>query len=243
MKSIVHLIFFFTSLFRISAQTVEASSTVKKNILQIEIESLHATVENGDEKITSWSIPNTLFRFGLTNNLELQLNIPFRREETFVQNTLQQSLHEFDHVQIGVSTNLWKQKKIIPEASIMIRTFAPMAHGFQPENLGHMASLNFKNDLTKGLSLNYNIGYVVEPQENANYFYIANFSYIPNERIHFFIENFAEMTPREFVESNLNMGGGYNIKDNISIDLSYTRGLNYSMECFCAILCWGIKTK
>lgn len=243
MRSFVILVLTLSSFLTTCAQTVEASSTVEKNILQIELESLHATAENGDEKITSWSIPNTLFRYGISNNLELQLNIPFTREETYVQNTLQRSMHKFESLQIGLSVNLWKPKKIIPEASIMFRTFAPMAYGFQPENLGHMASLNFKNDLTQELSLNYNVGYILEPEENTHYFYIANLSYQPNERIHFFIENFAEMTPREFIESNMNFGGGYNIKDNLCIDLSYAKGLNYKMECFCAMLCWAIKTK
>ena len=70
----------FTIQQSIQSQTVEPSAAINKNTLQIEIEAAYSIQKVGSEKTTSWSIPNSLFRYGLLNGFEIQVNIPIIKE-------------------------------------------------------------------------------------------------------------------------------------------------------------------
>ena len=85
----------FTLLFisiKLLGQTVEPAKGIEKNLFQIELETTYSEQSKNNETIRSFSIPSTLFRFGLTEKIELQLNTPIIKEE----------LYENDHlIQIG----------------------------------------------------------------------------------------------------------------------------------------------
>ena len=131
-----------------SAQTAEASSTIAKNIFQIELESVYTVQKEDDETMKSWSIPSALFRFGVINGLELQLNTPIIKEELWENDHLVHSLNKFDDIQFGLSLNLWKQEHIFPEASIMLRSILPTDSKFKDAKIGYIISLNLANSLS-----------------------------------------------------------------------------------------------
>ena len=91
----------------VCAQTVEPSSGVGKRTLQLEFESLYLMEKEGTEKVNSWSIPSVLMRYGVSDVVELQLNIPFLKEYTFEDENILSSRTFLDNIQAGVSVNLW----------------------------------------------------------------------------------------------------------------------------------------
>lgn len=229
--------------FNLIAQTAEPSATVDKNILQIELESLYTIQNEGSEKINSWSIPSALFRYGLLNGFELQLNTPIIKEKLWENDHLIHSINKFDDIQIGFSMNLWKEKKLLPEASVRIRAILPTDKKFNLDEIGKIVSLNFSNKISKNLSFNYNIGHVQETKNLSSYFYIMNMSYQSTSKFHFFIENFGDFHNKTIMSHNLNIGGGYDINDKLTIDLSVANGLNNNMFYVGGIITWIINTK
>jgi hypothetical protein len=153
-KLIFAFIVFFSIKQSIQSQTVEPAAAINKNIAQIEIESTFSIQKVGSEKITTWSIPNTLFRYGLLNGFELQLNIPIIKEQLWQNNHLVESLNKLDDIQVGFSVDLWKEKKLLPEASIMARAILPTDQKFTIDNIGKTVSLNFSNKISENLAFN-----------------------------------------------------------------------------------------
>jgi hypothetical protein len=225
------------------SQTVEPSSSVNKNTLQIELESLYAIQKEANIELKSWSIPSALFRFGLSEKIEVQLNTPILKEELWENDHLVHSLNKFDDIQVGFSVNLWEEKKMLPEASIMIRAILPTDSEFKISKLGKICSINFSNSLTKKLTLNYNIGYAVETDASKSGFYIANFTYSFSDKMRFFAENFGDFTNHKLISHNINIGAGYDFSNNFAFDLSVANGINHNMFYVGGIVTYVLNTK
>ena len=227
LRFISAFLFFIT--LTISSQTVEPSSAVNKYNLQIELESLYTIQKESSETMKSWSIPSVLFRYGLFNGVELQLNTPIIKEKLYENDHLIHSLHKFDDMQLGFSIDLWKQQNILPEVSLMLRAILPISLNLKKEYVGKVVSLNLSNSLNEELSFNYNIGYVNETNNNSTCFYIANFNYDLNSKLHVFIEEFADFSNTQKAFHNINTGLGYVFNDRFSLDLSIAKGINHNM--------------
>lgn len=227
----------------ITAQTVEPSASVDRNILQIELESLYTIQKEGSEKIKSWSIPSVLLRYGLTNSLELQFNAPLIRENLYENDHLVHSLHKFDDMQVGFAVNLWSQHKILPEASLMVRAIIPINNGIKLQEIGSVISLNLSNKLTNKLTLNYNIGLVNEAESTSSGFYITNFCYAYSSKIRFFAETFGDFSNHYKASHNINIGGGYSLRENLCIGFTVANGINHNLFYTGCILNWSINTK
>lgn len=225
------------------AQIVEPATNIDKHTLQIEIEAQYAQQKEGTEKQISWSIPSVLFRYGLLNGLELQLNAPLIKEELYENDHLIHSLNKFDHIQFGVSVNLWKQKNLLPEAAFMARVIIPFKQNLNYNAIGKIAALNFSNLIGEKFSLNYNIGYVTETESEDSAYYIANITYNLNSKMHFFAENFADFSQNLKAFQNINIGGGYQLNEQMCIDLSIANGLNHSLFYTGMIFTWQLNTK
>ncbi|MFZ3273203.1 MAG: transporter [Lutibacter sp.] len=241
------LIYVFMVLFaiqhNIQSKTAEPSASINKSILQIEIESTYSIKKVGSEKITTWSIPNTLFRYGLLNGFELQVNIPIIKEQLWENDHLIQSLNKFDNLQVGFSVDLWKEKKLLPEASIMVRAILPIDQKYTIDNTGKIVSLNLSNKISEKLSFNYNIGHAKKTDSSSYCFYIANISYLLNSKIHFFVENFGDFHHKKLMFHNLNIGGGYNFTDKLILDISVNNGINQNLFYAGGRLTWILNTK
>lgn len=241
------LIFAFIVLFaiqhNIQSQTAEPSAAINKNILQIEIESTYSIQKVESEKMTTWSIPNTLFRYGLLNGFELQVNIPIIKEQLWENDHLVQSLNKFENLQVGFSVDLWKEKKLLPETSIMIRAILPKDNKLVFDNIGKTVSINFSNKISEKLRFNYNIGHAEKTDSSSYQFYIANLSYLLNSKIHLFAENFGDLHLKKLMSHNINIGGGYNFTDKLILDISVNNGLNQNVFYAGGRITWIINTK
>lgn len=228
---------------QIFSQTVEPSATIEPSILQIELESLYTTQKEDPNKMKSWSIPSALFRYGIIKGLELQLNIPIVKEKLWENDHLIHSLNKFDDIQVGFSFNLWKQKKIITEASLMVRAILPTDTKFELNKIGKICSLNLSNSISEKFSFNYNLGYALETDNSKSGFYIANISYEATSTLHFFIENFGDFNHKKLISHNINTGFGYNFNKKFILDFSVANGINHNMFYAGGIITWIINTK
>lgn len=230
-------ILFSTALF---GQIIEPASGVSKNVLQIELESLYTVAENGIEKNKSWSTPNALLRFGLLSRIELQLNVPFIKEKMLIDNKLTHSFHKFGDAQVGLSFNLWSDKKTITDASIMARAIIPVANGISIDNPGSLISLNLSKSFLEKFTFSMNIGTVTEPHIETSGFYIANLDYTLSTRVHFFIENHSDFNSHNGPSQTIATGFGFVISNYCNVDFSVASGLNHDIFYTGGILTWII---
>jgi len=235
----------FTLLFisiKLLGQTVEPAKGLEKNLFQIELETTYSEQSENNETIRSFSIPSTLFRFGLTGKMELQLNTPIIKEELYENDHLIHSLNKFDNIQFGFSYNLFNEKNILPQTALMIRAIVPTENTCWSD-MGYVLALNFSNTLSSKISLNYNLGIAKECRTNPTGYYIFNLSYDVNSDFHCFIENFGDYTLSELISQNLNVGFGFNLKDNITLDFSYQNGLNHDLNSVGFIFAYNFSFK
>ena len=225
------------------SQTVEPSSSVDKNIFQLELESIYSIQKEGSEEMKSWSIPSVLIRYGLSNSIELQFNAPLIRENLYENDHLIHSLHKFDDMQLGLSVNLWKQDKLLPETALMVRAIVPIDKGIKLQEIGKVISLNFSNKLTKKLTLNYNIGLVNETESTSSGFYITNLCYAISAKTRVFIETFGDFSNHYKASHNINIGGGYSLRENLCVGFTVANGINHNLFYTGCILNWSINTK
>ncbi len=226
-----------------SAQTVEASSSITKNILQIELESVYTIQKENNSTIKYWSIPSALFRFGLTDGIELQINTPIIKEELWENDHLVHSLNKFDDVQVGFSVNLWKEKNLFPEASLMLRAILPTDSNFKIDKFGSLTSLNFSNFISEKLILTYNLGFVFETDNSKSAFYIANLTFAASSKYHFYAESFGDFANKEFTSFNVGTGLGFNFNEQLTFDLSVAKGINHSLFYVGGILTYALNTQ
>ncbi len=225
---------------KLVCQTVEPSRNVEKNNLQLEFETNYSVENETVNKTTSWNIPNILIRYGISDNIELQLHSPFTKVRCFENSQLISNIFEFNEIEFGVSVNLWKQNKLIPETAIMARMVSPTKE-FKRNTIGNIVSLNFSNVISNNMSFNYNIGTATDIDKNTYGFYVMNISYELNPKAHFFIENTGIFNKN--TESNcLGTGFGFNLNSSLAIDFSMAHSLNNKMYYTGAIVTWVINT-
>lgn len=242
MKTYFSTFFLIIKCVCLNCQVVEPSTSVEKQTLQIELESQYAIQKENITTIKAWSIPSALFRYGLFDGFELDLNAPLIKEELYENDHLIHSLNKFDDLQFGFSINLWQQKKILPETAFMARAIVPFQSELDFNQLGSVLALNMSNSISNQLSLNYNIGYVHETDDTNAGYYILNLTYDLNSRVHFFIENLADFNCELLFSQNINTGAGYNFKDNITLDFSIANGLNHNLFYTGIIFTWALNT-
>ena len=127
MKTKIFAITLFLTAFcaKVNSQTIIYSNIVKKDIFQIELASFQTIQKDDLEKTTSWSLPSALFRYGLSERVELQLVTPFNNQSSYYNDKLISSNFHIKKMQLGVVVNLFKRNKIIPETSFTYRSVVP----------------------------------------------------------------------------------------------------------------------
>lgn len=225
------------------SQIAEPSSVVDKYILQVEMEAQYALQKEGIEKIVTWCLPNSLFRYGLFKDVELQLNSPLIKEQFYVNDNLVNNTNRFTYIQTGASVNLWEQRNVIPEAAFMARIIIPVQKEEQFNKVGEIIAFNFSNSISEKFSLNYNIGFVRSCDNTNQGYYDVNLMCCLNQKNHLFIEIFSDFDAKSVSSHTINLGGGYAINKNVCFDMSMANGLNRNLFYTSLRLTWAINTK
>ena len=212
----------------LNAQTIEPSKGVDKNTLQTEIESIYSIEKDNDITIKSWSTPSLLFRYGFLKNVELQFNLPIKQERHFEKNELVYSSNALDDLQLGISFNLWEQKKLLPETALMYRSLIHYESDFKLLHAGQVISLNLSNTLNPKLTLTNNIGYAKEKESSYSILFMSNLSYSSSEKLSLFIESSYNNTPQQNKFHNGLIGFGYAFTNKITFEGVFSKGLNYN---------------
>lgn len=209
------------------SQAVEPAIGIHKSQFQIELESIYSVEKKHSETSKSWTIPGSLVRYGLSNRIELQLNIPIIKEHTFVDDHLVHSFHHIGDAQLGSSFNLWNGKKTIPDVAILLCAVIPMNTKQDHSSFGNLISLNMAKDVFEKFNISVNVGSITETTGDSTNFYIANFDYQVTDTFHLFIENHCDFKKNIHPNQVLSTGFGFQMLKHYAVDVSFAKGLNH----------------
>lgn len=235
----VFLSFLFVNLlrFQLKSQTVEPSSTIEKNKFQTELETGFLHLEENNSTLQSWA-PGTLFRFGVSNLVELQLGFQLIHEKLLEYERPIVSEYTFQKPEIGLAVYLWEGTVLLPEATFMTRIGVSYDKPMSFSELESIFALNLSNQISGNLIFNYNIGITYTGRNFDSVCLISNLSYEPVSKFHFFIENVSDCNSQSDLSYSLAAGGGYSFSNSFILDLSAGKSLTDSTFFAGAILTW-----
>ena len=226
------IFYFFILSIAINAQTIvtdrpdqtESSSTIPSGSIQIETGILLDEIGNCSEK--ELYIPNTLFRIGLTEKIELRiLNQIIHKINTGQSNS------GINDIEFGAKIQLLKKENISTEIAFLSHLIIPTASNiFSLKEIGVINKLCFSQETNSKIGIGYNIGYNYFENNNDDFTYSLVFGYTLTNKINVFVEPYGEITEFEDHLSNINMGLTYLLADNMQLDYSFGTGINHNFN-------------
>tara|TARA_B110000902_G_scaffold83081_1_gene98646 strand:- start:162 stop:875 length:714 start_codon:yes stop_codon:yes gene_type:complete len=204
----------------------EASTVLPKNILQIE------SGFSFDEK----KIINNLFRFGLSKSVEIRLNTNYIFMDSPDGKNI--SSPQFGDIEIGAKIQIYKSIENLTTVAFLSHLSIPTASDYYTsDGYGTLNRILISHDLSKTLSLGYNLGYnKVYGSSGAFVYTLAIAKSIGYWGI--YAELFGENSRKESPNS-YDLGLTYLLKENIQFDISLAKGFNNKTDYFALGLSWN----
>jgi len=202
----------------------ESAVVVGEKKIQIESGILNQENSGGEKKL---SIPTNLFRYGISEKIELRLNLEHSDKKNY----------GIESVEIGSKINLNKNQNSLTKIALLSHLLLPK----KEENLGIMNLISISHDQIKNLSIGYNLGYTHFMNQSGFLKYSIAFGSGLSEKIGFFIETYGEIEKSEIPISNFDSGFTYLVRDNLQIDVSFGLGINNQMNFQSIGISWKSK--
>lgn len=219
-KKLLFLFFAFSTKFLLSQEIItdrpdqtESAAVVGKNIYQIESGALNEIDDKGKK---TFSMPTNLFRYGVSEKVELRLGLQHVDEKNY-------GIGSFE---IGSKINLNKNKNSKTQIALLSHFILPK----KEESLGLMNLMSLSHEPIKRLSVGYNLGYTHFFGEYGFLKYSVACGTSLSERLGLFVETYGEIERSKKPESNFDSGFTYLVKDNFQIDISFGIGINNKMK-------------
>jgi hypothetical protein len=187
----------------------------------------------GDVKTNTITVPTTLLRYGLTDKIELRLGIDFDGASSKMGDIdlSEDSKLSLNAPSLSAKFSLFKGEGWKPDFAIITKATLPNigAEGKQEEHVVPELNFAFSNDISKDLSIGYNVGLESDYKFNVtDLFYSASLGINISDKTGSFIEIFGNTPDAKFKEFSNSIDGGftYLIKNNFQVDIYGGLGLS-----------------
>lgn len=217
----------------------ESSSTIPKGSLQIESGLLLGFSDNELNSERQFIGPSSLFRYGMTNTLEIRIVNQF---ESIKNKSNNQEFSGISDLEIGVKIQLFQSEGVNSEVAFLSHLVLPTGSDDLTNNeLGTINKLAFSHELNKRLGLGYNFGYNYFGTGIGDLTYSLVLGFKINEKAGVYLEPYGELIDFREHLANFDSGFTYSLKDNFQLDFSFGTGINYTMNYISAGFSWNIK--
>ncbi len=201
----------------------EASSTVGLGNLQIESGILIQFEDAGQyRRILA---PTNLFRYGLTEGIELRL-----LNEFAIDKFGDFSVDGVTDLQIGTKIQILKREDVNTEIAFLSHLIVPSGtNGISSGGYGTINKLSISHELAERVSLGYNIGYDHISSVNAITYSVA-LGFSVNDNFGMYIEPFGLWDDVSDFTHNFDAGVTYLVNDNCQLDFSFGTGITNNMN-------------
>lgn len=198
----------------------ETPAIVPKGMFQVET---GFTFQKTDAISKSFSLPTTLWKYGVNENFELRLITEFLSEE--INN---EKISGLAPIYVGFKVKLAEEKGIIPKTSFIAHIGLPNAAStrYKTDYFAPEFRFAMQHTLSEKFSLSYNLGsewdgFSAEP----TFLYTLTTGYAINSKIGSYIEVYGFAPQNNRANHNLDGGITYLINNNFMVDLSSSFGI------------------
>ena len=198
----------------------ETPAIVPKGMFQVET---GFTFQKNDAFSKSFSLPTTLWKYGVNENFELRLITEFLSEE--INN---KKISGLSPIYVGFKAKLAEEKGIIPKTSFIAHIGLPNAASTRYKTDYFAPDFRFAmhHTLSEKFSLSYNLGsewdgFSAEP----TFLYTLTTGYAITSKIGSYIEVYGFAPQNDKANHNLDGGITYLINNNFMVDLSSSFGI------------------
>jgi hypothetical protein len=219
----------------------ESSSTIPKGSLQIESGVMLSFVENDGISLRVFSGPTTLFRYGLTKDIEIRIV----NQYIHIKNkTNSKEISGIADLEVGAKIQILKRENINTEIAFLSHLVVPTgSKDLSFEKFGTINKLSISHQLNDRINLGYNFGYNNFGIGNGFLTYSIALGVSVTERMAVYVEPYGEIGIFDEHLANFDAGITYLLQDNFQLDFSFGTGLNYTMNYISAGFSWNIMKK
>ncbi|NJN77122.1 MAG: transporter [Saprospiraceae bacterium] len=214
----------------------EGSSSVGDGNLQIESGLLLGFENDNGKTVQQILAPTTLFRYGITDGIELRLVHQF--ETLKFQDKRTSGISDFE---IGTKIELWNKAESKSEVAFLSHLIVPTGtKELGSDKFGTVNKLSISHDVGDGFALGYNVGYDYFGEGKGNFTYALAFGIGINDKVSVYIEPYGDVLDFEALILNFDTGFTYLANDNLQFDFSFGLGINHQMNYVSAGVSWRI---
>lgn len=198
----------------------ETPAIVPKGMFQVET---GFTFQKNDAFSKTFSLPSTLWKYGVNENFELRLITEFLSEETN-----NEKFSGLSPIYAGFKVKLTEEKGIIPKTSFIAHIGLPNAASTRYKTNYFAPEFRFamQHTLSEKFSLSYNLGsewdgFSAEP----TFLYTLTTGYAITSKVGSYIELYGFAPQSDKANHNLDGGITYLINNNFMVDLSSSFGI------------------
>lgn len=198
----------------------ETPSIVPKGMFQLEA---GFSFQKNDSFDQTFSLPASLWKYGLNENLEFRLITEFTLDQNYLRDQ-----NGFTPIRIGVKIKLCDEKGAIPKTSFISHISLPNASSspYKTDFIAPEFRFTMQHSITENLSLGYNLGCEWDGfSKSPTYIYTLTTGFSLTEKLGSYVELFGFAQSKVSPSHNFDGGMTYLITNNFMVDLSSGIGL------------------
>ena len=205
-----------------------APELVPKGFVQWESGFIREQDKSGDVSTTNYLFNTSLIRYGLSDLLELRLQIEYAGQK--IEHSSASFLTEgLNPVVVGTKFFLCDPSGLIPQSSVSLSLTLPYfgASEFRPTHIAPSIFFLFENEFSERISLGYNLGLQWDgTNQNATSVVTASLGISLSERVNVFLEAYSFAARSSGPDHRADAGLSVLVLQNLMLDASGGVGLN-----------------
>ncbi len=210
----------------------DGSMTIAKDYLQIETGASFYV----DNSLEIWNINNSLFRYGVANNLELRLITNLNHYKTPLKETGELGISDLE---LGLKYGLLN-KEVIQLAYLGYIITPTGTANSTADQVGTRHKLSLSHPVNNRIGFTYNLGLDYFGEDNNALTYTYSIGFGLTEKTSFFVEVYGDWFLFDEFASAFDSGFTYLVNPNLQFDFSFGTGLNSDFNFYAIGISWRL---
>ncbi len=204
------------------------ADVLPKGRLQWETSVKYERTKYEGVKTTTWTLNNTLLRWGITNHAELRLQADYLYSSTQGDHS-----NGFANVAFGTKVKVYEGSKYVPTVALLGHVIVPGGNSadFLPKDWGGQIGLLCQNKLTSWCSIGYEADLIWSDSSKPTIFWGACLTFPLNDKLSLIAEEY-NFNHSGSHENWLELGGAYMLTPRLQLDMTTDINLNYPKRYF-----------
>lgn len=215
----------------------ESSSTVPKGSLQLESGILIGYEGENQERTRQLLLPTNLFRYGITNGVELRI-----LNQLEMLKLGENQIEGISDLEIGAKIQILKDESKSTEIAFLTHLIIPTGTDeLSSGKFGSSNKLSISHEVSENIGIGYNLGYDYFGEGNGDFTYSVALGVGINSKVGIYIEPYGKIANMDELIANFDTGFTYLANENLQFDFSFGTGINWTMNYMSIGCSWLIE--